>query len=151
MKKSSVSIHNLKDIGIKPIKVRVEGKTYYIDVSKEFHIDKNNIETQLRDPSFNLYILCIVRDYLIKKRDTLSMERDKAYSKAWIFYKEANERWNNDYVDNKASTNQKYLSLCERYIQSCEKASKFISLCKAYENRIEVLRTLNANLRKMNF
>lgn len=149
--KKSVVTHNIKDIGIKPVKVKVEGKTYYIDVPKEFHIDKNNIETQLRDSSFNLFILSTVRDYLIKKRDTLAIERDKAYSNAWIFYKEANARWNNDYVDNKSKTNSKYLSLCERYIQACEKASKFISLCRAYENRIEVLRTLNANLRKMNF
>ena len=41
--KKSVVTYNIKDIGIKPVKVKVEGKTYYIDVSKEFHIDKNNI------------------------------------------------------------------------------------------------------------
>lgn len=99
---------------------------------------------------FNYTILCRARDYLIKKRDLLAREKEEAYSKAWLFYKDTNERWNNDYVSNKANTNSKYKSLSEKHIKACEAASNLISFCRAYENRIDVLRTLNANQRKLN-
>lgn len=112
-------------------------------------IDEDNLDEELKKSLFNYTILCRARDYLIKKRDLLAREKEEAYSKAWLFYKDTNERWNNDYVSNKANTNSKYKSLSEKYIKACESASNLISFCRAYENRIDVLRTLNANQRKL--
>lgn len=134
---------------MKPLKIKIDGVYYTIDLKKELSIDEDELDSQLKQASFNYAILCKARDYLIKKRDLLFREKEEAYSKAWLFYKEANERWNNDYVANKANTNSKYKSLCERYIKACEKTNELITLCKAYENRLDVLRTLNANLRKL--
>ena len=84
----------------------------------------------------------------IKERDALAREKDEAYSNAWVYYKDANERWNNEYVSHKANLNKKYSSIYERYLKAVEKANKFIAICKAYESRENILRTINANLRK---
>lgn len=70
------------------------------------------------------------------------------WSAAWIFIKESNERFNNDYVAHKANISPKYKSIYQRYLKAVEKANKYISICRAYESREGILRTLNANLRK---
>lgn len=133
---------------IKPIKVKFQGEVIEIDLSKELSINENIINSQLKASPTSYFILCQVRDKYIKKRDALAREKDEAYSKAWTYYKDANERWNNDYVSHKANTNNKYCSLYNRYLKAVDKANMFISICKAYESRENILRTLNANLRK---
>lgn len=140
----------LKDLNLKPLKIRIDGQYYTIDLKKELEINMDNLESQLIEASFNYAILCRARDYLIKKKDLLGREKEEAYSKAWLFYKDTNERWNNDYVSNKANTNSKYVSLCERHIKACERANTLITACTAYKDRLDVLRTLNANFRKLN-
>ena len=82
-------------------------------------------------------------------RDALAREKEEAYSAAWVFIKDSNERFNNDYVSHKANINPKYKSICKRYLKAAAKANKFIAICKAYESREGILRTLNANIRKL--
>jgi hypothetical protein len=136
------------DIKLKPLKVKIDGQVIEIDISKELSINENLMNTQLKDAPHSYYILCRLRDKYIKKRDALEREKDAAYSKAWTFLKDSNERWNNDYVSHKANTNNKYASLYQKYLKACDKANLFISVCKAYEDRTNILRTLNANIRK---
>lgn len=133
---------------LKPLKVKIDGQEIIIDISKELSIDENLINTQLRDSPSSYYLLCRVRDKYIKLRDSLSREKDIAYSKVWTYLKDSNERWTNEYVSHKANTNNKYISLYNRYLKACDKANLYISVCKAYEDRTNILRTLNANLRK---
>ena len=136
------------NIDIKPIKVKYQGKVITIDIAKELSINQNKLDSQLREIPSSYYILCNLRDKAIRKRDTLAMQRDEAYSKAWTYYKDCNPSWNNDYVSNKAVTNNKYVSLYNRYLKAAEKASSFISICRAYESKENILRTLSANLRR---
>ena len=136
------------DIDIKPIKVKYQGKLITIDIQKELTINPNKLDSQLRDIPSSYYILCNLRDKYIRKRNELARQRDEAYSNAWTYYKDSNLNWNNDYVSNKANTNNKYVSLCNRYLKAEEKASNFISICRAYESKENILRTLSANLRK---
>lgn len=133
---------------LKEIKVKFEGRTLIIDIAKELSINENVINSQLKDSPTNYYILCKLRDKYIRERDKLARQKEEAYSQAWVYYKDSNERWNNEYVSHKANTNKKYCSICERYLKSVDRANKFISICRAYEARENILRTLNANLRK---
>lgn len=133
---------------LKPLKVKIDGQEIIIDISKELSIDENLINSQLRDSPSSYYLLCRVRDKYIKLRDSLEREKDIAYSKVWTYLKDSNERWNNEYVSHKANTNNKYVSLYDKYLKACDKANLYISICKAYEDRTNILRTLNANLRK---
>lgn len=135
-------------IPIKPIRVKFQGETVEIDLEKELSINDNLINSQLRNSPSMYYILCSIRDKYIKERDALEREKEIAYSKAWTYYKDTNERWTNDYVSHKANTNPKYTSIYDRYLKAKEKADRFISICRAYESREGILRTLNANLRK---
>ena len=82
------------------------------------------------------------------KAATESRERDEAYSRAWTFLKDANPSWNNDYVSHKANANHKYVSLSNKYLKAAEKASMLIDLCKAYESKEGILRTISANQRR---
>lgn len=136
------------NVDIKPIKVKYQGKEMTLDIQKELTVNPNKLDSQLRDIPSSYYILCNLRDKYIRERNELARERDEAYSTAWTYYKDANPSWNNDYVSHKANTNNKYVSLCNRYLKAEEKASKFISLCKAFESKENILRTLSANLRR---
>ena len=136
------------NVEIKPLVVRYQGKKLTIDIQKELSINQNKLDSQLREVPSSYYILCTLRDKYIRKRDLLARERDEAYSKAWNYYKDSNPSWNNDYVSNKANTNNKDVALCNRYLRAVEKASKFISICRAYESKENIMRTLSANLRR---
>ncbi len=136
------------DIDIKPLKVKYQGKVITIDIQKELTIDRNKLESQLREVPSSYYILCSVRNTYIRRRDSLARERDEAYSKAWTYLKDANPTWNNDYVSNKANSNHKYVSLSNKYLKAAEKAAMLIDLCKAYESKEGILRTLSANQRR---
>ena len=136
------------DIDIKPLKVKYQGKVITIDIQKELTIDRNKLESQLREVPSSYYILCSVRNTYIRRRDSLARERDEAYSKAWTYLKDDNPTWNNDYVSNKANSNHKYVSLSNKYLKAAEKAAMLIDLCKAYESKEGILRTLSANQRR---
>lgn len=133
---------------LKKLKVKFEGNIITIDIAKELSINENIINSQLRESPTSYYILCSLRDKYIKERDALAREKDEAYSAAWIFIKESNERFNNDYVAHKANISPKYKSIYRRYLKAVEKANKYISICRAYESRENILRTINANMRK---
>lgn len=134
--------------GTEKLKVKFEGKPIEIDIQKELSINENIINSQLRESPSSYYVLASLRDKYIKERDALAREKEEAYSNAWLYYKDANERWNNEYVSHKANLNKKYSSINERYLKAVEKANKFITICKCYESRENILRTINANLRK---
>lgn len=130
------------------LKVKFQGKDLEIDLNKELKINEDIINSQLCDSPSSYYVLCSLRDKYIKERNALEREKDEAYSQLWVYYKDANERWNNDYVTNKVISSKKYSSIYERYLKAEARASQFISLCKAYESRTDILRTINANLRR---
>lgn len=136
------------DVDISPIKVKYQGKVITVDIQKELTIDRNKLESQLSDIPSSYFILCSVRNNYIKRRDSLARERDEAYSRAWTFLKDANPSWNNDYVSHKANANHKYVSLSNKYLKAAEKASMLIDLCKAYESKEGILRTISANQRR---
>lgn len=130
------------------LKVKFQGKDLEIDLNKELNINEDIINSQLCDSPSSYYVLCSLRDKYIKERNALEREKGEAYSQLWVYYKDANERWNNDYVTNKVISSKKYSSIYERYLKAEARASQFISLCKAYESRTDILRTINANLRR---
>lgn len=130
------------------ISVKYKGKLVTINITKELSIDENIINSQLKNIPSSYAFLCLLRDNLIKKRDTLEREKNIAYSKAWLFYKESDNRLNNDTANHKAMVNPKYISIEERYLKAVHKANKLISICRAYESRERIIQTLSANLRK---
>lgn len=130
------------------ISVKYKGKLVTINITKELSIDENIINSQLKNIPSSYAFLCLLRDNLIKKRDTLEREKNIAYSKAWLFYKESDNRLNNDTANHKARVNPKYLSIEERYLKAVHKANKLISICRAYESRERTIQTLSANIRK---
>lgn len=138
----------MKDVKVKPIKVKFQGKVLKIDIQNELSINENLINSQLKDSPSSYYILCSIRDKYIKERDALAREKEDTYSTQWVYFKDSNERWNNDYVSNKVLSSKKYRSVCDRYLEVAAKAAEFISICQAYSNREQILRTLNANIRK---
>ena len=130
------------------ISVKYKGKIVTINITKELSINENIINSQLKNIPSSYAFLCLLRDNLIKKRDALEREKNIAYSKAWLFHKESDNRLNNDTANHKAMVNPKYLSIEERYLKAVHKANKLISICRAYESRERIIQTLSANIRK---
>lgn len=135
-------------IAINKLKVKFQGKDLEIDLNKELSINEDIINSQLMDSPTSYYVLSSLKDKYIKERNALAREKEVAYSELWIYFKDSNEKWNNDYVTNKVLSSKKYCSICERYMKAEAKANHFISLCRAYETRTDILRTINANLRR---
>lgn len=133
---------------VKIMKVKLDGNIIEINLEKELSINENLINTQLKDSPSSYFIFCKLRDKYVRLRDSLERDKDEAYSKAWIFYKNSNERASNEYVSHMANGNKKYCSLYRRYLKAVSKANTFISICKAYESRENILRTISATLRK---
>lgn len=135
-------------IALNKLKVKFQGKDLEIDLNKELSINEDIINSQLMDSPTSYYVLSSLKDKYIKERNALAREKEVAYSELWIYFKDSNEKWNNDYVTNKVLSSKKYCSICERYMKAEAKANHFISLCRAYETRTDILRTINANLRR---
>ena len=132
------------------LKVRYEGKVITINITKELSINENIINSQLKESPSSYAFLCMLRNKYIRERDSLERERDIAYSEAWLYYKQSDSNMNNDTAKHKANTNKKYLSISEKWGRANSKAENLISVCRAFENRENILRTLSANLRKEN-
>lgn len=130
------------------LEVKFQGRTLKIDLQKELSISENLINSQLKSSPSSYYVFCALRDKYIKQRDSLEREKDITYSELWLYFKNSNERWNNEYVTHKVNSSKKYCSVYKRYLKAVDKANQFIAICKAYENREAILRSLNANLRK---
>ena len=54
----------------------------------------------------------------------------------------------NDMANHKALGSSKYKTAEKAFLKASYKASKLISICRAYESRERILQTLSANLRK---
>lgn len=138
----------IKEVKDDLILVKYKGKVIKINITEELAINEKIINSQLKEFPSSYAFLCMLRDKSIKKRDSLEREKDAAYSKAWLFYKEADNKLNNETVSHKASTNPKYLSILKRYGKALDKANRLISICRAYESRERILQTLSANIRR---
>lgn len=139
------SINQIKD---DVLEVTYKGKKIAINITKELAIDESTINTQLRNLPSNYAFLCLLRDKAIQKANKLEKEKDAAFSKAWLFYKEADPKTTNDAASHKAVTNSKYRSLEKKYLKAQDKATKLTSICRAYETRERIIQTISANLRK---
>ena len=131
-----------------PLEIKYEGKTYQIDIKKELSIDEGILNEQIKDIPSNYAFLCILRDRAMNKKNKLEAEMNQAYSQAWVYYKEADSRINNDLATHKASSNKKYLSLQKKYLKALDKATLLSSICRAFESRERLVQTISSNLRK---
>lgn len=133
---------------IDKLKVKFQGRELEIDLQKELSINENLINSQLKQSPSSYYILCSLRDKYIQRRDALEREKEEVYSQLWLYFKDSNERWTNEYVTHKVKSHKKYASVYQRWLKAQAKANQFIAICRAYENREAILRSLNANMRK---
>lgn len=139
------SINQIKD---DILEISYKGKKVSISISKELAIDESTINTQLRTLPSNYAFLCLLRDKAIKKATKLEKEKEYAFSKAWLFFKEADSKCNNETATHKALTSNKYQAAEKRYLKAQDKANVLVSICRAYESRERIIQTISANLRK---
>lgn len=141
---------SIKTIKSDILKVRYQGKIIRINITKELSINESIINSQLKDSPSSYAFLCMLKNKYIKERDKLDREKEIAYSEAWLYYKSSDNKMNNDTANHKANTNKKYISIYNKWQKISNIAENLISICRAYENRENILRTISANLRKEN-
>ena len=141
---------SIKTIKSDILKVRYQGKIIRINITKELSINESIINSQLKDSPSGYAFLCMLKNKYIKERDKLDREKEIAYSEAWLYYKSSDSKMNNDTANHKANTNKKYISIYNKWQKISNIAENLISICRAYENRENILRTISANLRKEN-
>lgn len=141
---------SIKTIKSDILKVKYQGKIIRINITKELSINESIINSQLKDSPSSYAFLCMLKNKYIKERDKLDREKEIAYSEAWLYYKSSDSKMNNDTVNHKANTNKKYISIYNKWQKISNIVENLISICRAYENRENILRTISANLRKEN-
>lgn len=141
---------SIKTIKSDILKVKYQGKIIRINITKELSINESIINSQLKDSPSSYAFLCMLKNKYIKERDKLDREKEIAYSEAWLYYKSSDSKMNNDTANHKANTNKKYISIYNKWQKISNIAENLISICRAYENRENILRTISANLRKEN-
>lgn len=141
---------SIKTIKSDILKVRYQGKIIRINITKELSINESIINSQLKDSPSSYAFLCMLKNQYIKERDKLDREKEIAYSEAWLYYKSSDSKMNNDTANHKANTNKKYISIYNKWQKISNIVENLISICRAYENRENILRTISANLRKEN-
>ena len=141
---------SIKTIKSDILKVRYQGKIIRINRTKELSINESIINSQLKDSPSSYAFLCMLKNKYIKERDKLDREKEIAYSEAWLYYKSSDSKMNNDTANHKANTNKKYISIYNKWQKISNIVENLISICRAYENRENILRTISANLRKEN-
>ena len=141
----TIKINDIKD---DIFEVTYQGKHYSINITKELSINESVINSQLKDFPSNYAFLCLLRDRAIKDRDKLEKEKDQKFSELWLFFKSSDARMTNDMANHKALGSSKYKTAEKAFLKASYKASKLISICRAYESRERILQTLSANLRK---
>ena len=141
---------SIKTIKSDILKVRYQGKIIIINITKELSINESIINSQLKDSPSSYAFLCMLKNKYIKERDKLDREKEIAYSEAWLYYKSSDSKMNNDTANHKANTNKKYISIYNKWQKISNIVENLISICRAYENRENILRTISANLRKEN-
>lgn len=141
---------SIKTVKSDILKVRYQGKIIRINITKELSINESIINSQLKDSPSSYAFLCMLKNKYIKERDKLDREKEIAYSEAWLYYKSSDSKMNNDTANHKANTNKKYISIYNKWQKISNIAENLISICRAYENRENILRTISANLRKEN-
>lgn len=141
---------SIKTVKSDVLKVRYQGKIIRINITKELSINESIINSQLKDSPSSYAFLCMLKNKYIKERDKLDREKEIAYSEAWLYYKSSDSKMNNDTANHKANTNKKYISIYNKWQKISNIAENLISICRAYENRENILRTISANLRKEN-
>jgi hypothetical protein len=141
---------SIKTIKSDILKVKYQGKIIRINITKELSINESIINSQLKDSPSSYAFLCMLKNKYIKERDKLDREKEIAYSEAWLYYKSSDSKMNNDTANHKANTNKKYISIYNKWQKISNIVENLISICRAYENRENILRTISANLRKEN-
>lgn len=141
---------SIKTIKSDILKVKYQGKIIRINITKELSINESIINSQLKDSPSSYAFLCMLKNKYIKERDKLDREKEIAYSEAWLYYKSSDSKMNNDTANHKANTNKKYISIYNKWQKISNIAENLISICRAYENRENILRTISVNLRKEN-
>jgi hypothetical protein len=136
----------LKSLRQDVLEIKIGGKTRSIDITKELEINVNTLNSQLLDIPSNYDFLTLLRDEALKKFTKLKRDRDTTYSQLWVYYKEAGGT--NDMAANKAASNKKYLSIEKDCRKAEAKYQRLNSICRSYESREQILRTLSANNRQ---
>lgn len=141
------SLKNLKkEIELLPLTHR--GKTYKLDIIKELQINPSRINSELTEQPSSYYLLCLIKNHAVSERDRLEVERDASFSKAYIAAKESGPNVNNDTAEHKARKSKAYVLAFEAYIQAKEEAQNLMDICRAFEQRSNLIQTISSNIRK---
>ncbi len=139
----------IKDVKKDSLSILYNGEKIRINITEELAISEQVINSQLKEFPSSYSFLLLLRSNAIKERNNLDRQKDIAYSEAYLFFKDSNSNgMTNEKANHKANTSSKYVSLYEKWLKACYRASTLDDICKAFESRQAIIQTLSANLRK---
>lgn len=135
------------------IKIKIGDERLVINLSEELMVKESELDDSLASaPAHYSYLSAIYSKVLRKKLD-LAVEKDAAYSRAYMYFKssineETNRPYNDDMAKAEALQDPEYLGVCNQLNEETEKANILYSATKAYEFKINLMQTISANNRK---
>ena len=138
---------SIADIKNDTLTITYQGEKVTLDITKELSINQSLIDTEAKEAPSNYGFLCLLRDNHQRKVTKLTSEKEKLYAKAWSFYRESGST-SNESAHQKAIQNDAYLEALEKLQKAEHILDKLNSIVKAYEAKLRLIQTIQANIRK---
>lgn len=125
------------------------------DLTDELTISESNINRELKEQPTHYGFLTMLQTKLLTYKEYMEAKADKIYASKYLKACETkNPKTGKPYADKTASqmakANENYVEAVKAAIKAKEDYNIITSCVKSFEQRSEIIRTLSANVRKVN-
>jgi len=135
------------------ISIKYGEEKFKFNLYEELVINENNINDELLVNPQSYGFLCMLHKKYARIKEDKDIERNKAWSKVYIDYKndldpETGKVYNNDMAKAHADVSEEYAKANKEYLDALENLGILDTCVKSFEQRSFLMQTLSANLRK---
>lgn len=153
MSKKGKLLQKAENSDLMNISINMNGERLRFNLFEELRIDEKTINKEISEqPSYYAFLAVLVVK-LNKKVIDLEKEVNKLYAELFIDYKSdidpnTNRAYSNDHVDALINTDKGYQRALKKYHGALQDKNIIEACSKAFEQRADLLKSLNANVRK---
>lgn len=138
----------ITDSDILKIKVKEEGKRYRIDLAKELQLQGKDMLQQIKKNPSSYAVVTFLRNKALQRMRLLEKEKDRIFSGLYLSAMDGEySRVTKEYANHKANNNRSYQEALEKFINAEKIYMDLNSVCEAYKQRHEALKSMSFSLR----
>lgn len=135
------------------ISIGMSGEKFKFNLFEELKIDEKTINKEIMEQPTYYGFLALLLVRLQKKVIDLEKEVNKIYADLFVQYKEdidpnTHRPYNNEHVEAFINADNDYVKAVKKYDSAVHDKNIIEAATKAFEQRADLLKSLNANVRK---